>query len=355
MKKLPASRYAVAYCQDVNDGGDAVLCLTPDPSALPGWGHNKPTGLWLDGNATLDLRGPNGQIGDVQVNSTSTDKTWTAFRLQSASAQVWVREFNVVGDTDPDAGNLNKWTSLYGGGLAFTVKSPAPSRLDPLRNVPAPDASKLAPGSDTAGTVYYDPVAKTFTTITGGTLTLKPGYYPGGINIGDSAQITLTGGPDAIYVFGGGSGKKGQIAGLVANAGSSIVGNGVLVYVSGDPDASKWGTPCQYGQISIGGQAVLRLTSRYDAGFLSRKDGADGTALWQDRADTNYASLEGGAGSFMKGTLYCGYNALEVGGNTAQVATQVIAGALWLHGTPQFLIPYDGRNSSKTYSAVLVQ
>ncbi len=98
------SRHAIAWSR--GSTGSGIICLAEDPSLYPG--VNQSTGLLMDGGTIVDLRGVDPDtgepiIGDIQVNSDSTNSPWDAFRLNGTSAEIWAGEFNVVGTTNPDA------------------------------------------------------------------------------------------------------------------------------------------------------------------------------------------------------------------------------------------------------------
>ena len=105
---------AVAWSRGSTGAG--MLVLAANPTSLPGWNHA--TGLLMDGGTVLDLRGTNPvtgepMTGDVQINATSENSPWAAFRLNGNSADIWAGEFNVVGTTNPPA-TASNWESLYG-------------------------------------------------------------------------------------------------------------------------------------------------------------------------------------------------------------------------------------------------
>jgi hypothetical protein len=183
-------------------------------------------------------------------------------------------------------------------------------------------------------------------------LTLTPGYYPGGIDITGSSLV-LTGGVDARYAFGGGANGK---SGLVLGGGSSLVAKGVMLYISGDPDNSRGLGVIRYGTVDVAGTAYIEITSRGDAHLPGMGvEGEEGIAIWQDRDNPNYAKIAGTNESAIKGTLYFGYNAVELGGTPEQSGNQIIAGALWVHGTATFSIAYDGRNEIHAFRSILVE
>ncbi len=210
--------------------------------------------------------------------------------------------------------------------------------VDPLAGVPAPDVDAMAIPLDKNGDPYLETiddkvVAKLGSAEvdsgtglpTGSTvLTLPPGYYPGGINISSSGtKIVLTGGDDAVYAFGGGTkGKNGLVL-----TGGTFVAIGVMCYVTGDPDGSHPAAgEIDYGTIDIGGNAIVQLSSRGDEMIPPDIEGEMGIALWQDRDNPEYGKIIGNGNIDIDGTIYCGYNAMEVGGTADQTGSQLIAG-----------------------------
>jgi hypothetical protein len=55
------------------------------------------------------------------------------------------------------------------------------------------------------------------------------------------------------------------------------------------------------------------------------------------------------------GTIYCGYNPMEIGGDSNQMGNQLIVGALNLHGNSPIRIAYDGRNGLQAFMSILVE
>jgi len=354
-KTVDVSRHAIAWSRVSTGAGIIVLAANPNP--LPGWKHD--TGLLMDGNTILDLRGVDFATGkpitgDVQVNAVSWRTPWSSFRLDGTSATIWAGELNVVGGTNPPPMD-SKWSSYYGDPcLPFSIDANSPRIEDPLAKLTPPNIKTMPIGRDTTGKTYgYDPNTKTYPAINGGTLTLNPGYYPGGIDM-NGGSVTLLAG---VYAFGGG--KNGG-SGIVLRGGATVTdgttsthtGAGVLLYITGDPSAKP---PVAYGTVDVASNATIQATSRGDAMTPRQIQGEMGIAIWQDRANTNYARIIGTSASCLTGTIYCPYNALEIGGNSAQMGSQLIAGALQLHGNPNLDIAYDGRNKVIAYRSILVQ
>lgn len=320
---VAASRPAIAV--STVSVGAGIICLAENPKTLDAWNYD--SGLILGGGtgAVLDLRGPDGWPADIQINAASDDEPWESFRLNGSAADLYVGDLNAHGTTNPDADDADAWAALSVDGM-LSVNPYSEMVDDPLINEVAPVISALPVGTDTNGKIYG-----TADTILGGTLTLNPGYYPGGINL-TGGNITLLPG---IYAFGGGANGK---SGFVTNGGF-IDGEGVMIYVTGDE-----ANGVKYGKIDVGGNAALNLVSRGDALPTPDVNGAMGVVLWQDRENPNYAKVIGGGDCDMTGTIYCGYNALELGGTFDQMGNQVIAGALDIHGSIQLGVGYDGRN-----------
>jgi Flp pilus assembly protein TadG len=353
------SRHAIAWCRGSTGAG--IIVLAEDPMPLDPQSHG--TGMRNSGNVVIDLRGVDPvtgeeMIGDIQVNAASMDEgPRAAMNLNGGSAEIYAGEINVVGWTNPQP-TADGWADVYADpSLPFSVNPQSPRIEDPFgirgANLTPPDIATMPIGSDTTGKTYgYDPLTGKFPTIAGGTLTLNPGYYPGGIQM-SSGSITLTPG---VYAFGGADVKKNPSnqPGLVLTGGS-ITGEGVMLYLTGDRDGSKTGVPTEYGRIELAGNALVQFTSRGDAVTPPQIEGEMGIIIWQDCYNPTYAKIEGTSGSYLKGTIYCGYNGLDIGGNGGQTGNQVIAGCLTVHGTMSLGVAYDGRNSIESYTSILVE
>jgi hypothetical protein len=300
-------------------------------------------------------------VGDGQG---SGGETKMALDLNGGSAEVYAGEINVVGWTNPEP-TAAGWAAVYADeDSPFSVNPQSPRIDDPFgdhgADITAPNIATMPIGTDTNGKSYgYDEATGKFPTIEGGTLTLYPGYYPGGIQM-SNGSITLKAG---VYAFGGGEVKNNPSnqPGLALTGGSIVcekvngVPVGVMLYITGDRDGSKTGVPTEYGRIELGGQAFVELTSRGDAMTPRQIEGEMGIIIWQDCYNPTYGKIEGTSGSYLKGTIYCGYNGLDIGGNGGQTGNQVIAGCLTVHGTMSLGVAYDGRNSVDGFASVLVE
>jgi Flp pilus assembly protein TadG len=339
------SRYATAVSAgSINSG---LHVDSNDPGSLPGWHH--PTGLVMNGGSTLDLRGINAEtgepmIGDVQINSPSTESPWDGFRVDGGSADIYAGEFNVAGTSNPDADDTGAWQSLYGDpSLPFSVNPYSPPKPDPLASLIPPDISTMPIGTDTTGETYSTPSDVVY----GNNLTLNPGYYPGGIST--SGSITLNPG---VYAFGGGTDGK---SGLVLGGNYTLIGNGVMIYITGDPAGTVTGTMTEYGKIDIQGTGTLDIISRGDAMDPPEINGEMGVAIWQDRQNLSYGKIDGNANTIINGVIYCVSNAMKLSGNPEQMGNQIIVGALEIDGNISLGIAYDGRNNVEARFSYLVE
>jgi Flp pilus assembly protein TadG len=356
----PLARDAIAW--SIVAWGAGIITLAEEPRIYDDWNHD--TGLVMHGNIVVDLRGINAEdgnpmIGDIQVNSQSTRHPWASFRLTGGTAEIWTGEFNISGTSNPDADDTDTWASIYADPYSpFSVNPERDPIADPLAGVPAPDVDSMTtPFSNVINDSYVsshgvaevDPVTGEPTGVR--VLTLSPGYYPGGINLSadpTSSKIILTGGTDAVYAFGGGSDGK---SGLVMTGGT-LIGDGVMIYVTGDGNEG----PVQWGKIEIHGNTDVQITSRGDAQSPPSVNGEIGIAIWQDRNNPTYGKIVGGGNMSIVGTIYCGYNPMEIGGDSDQMGNQLIAGALNLHGNSPIRIAYDGRNALEIFNrSILVK
>jgi hypothetical protein len=344
-----AGRPAIGWAQGSTGAG--IICLATDPNQYRryGWPENGGSGAVPAGGGKVDLSGYDLEtgrpiVGDWQVNSRSVDNAKPSFNVEGSKLELEIGELNTGGTTDPDADDAGAWSTLYAPGTdPFSVNPYSLPVEDPLKDIVPPDIAAMPKGKE--GEKEYG----VNDTITGGTHILSPGYYPGGIQM-TGGDITLLPG---VYAFGGGTAKNNG-PGLVVGGGT-LRGNGVMLYITGDPDGSKTTVKTEYGRIDIGGNATLNIVSRGDAMTPKQVEGEMGVALWQDRANISYTKIIGGGNCDVTGTIYCGYNAVELGGTFDQMGNQVIAGALALAGNINLHIAYDGRNRIRASRSILVE
>ena len=149
--------------------------------------------------------------------------------------------------------------------------------------------------------------------VNSGTVTLTPGTYCGGIDIGSQAKVTFQPGT---YVIN--RGDFNVNAGAVVNCNCSAAGSGVTFELTSSGSASQIGT------VTINGGATVNLTAPSDPSYAH-----PGLLFYQDpRAPTNQiAKFNGGSSMALNGSLYFPKQEIEyAGGNspTAPTCTQII-------------------------------
>ena len=226
-------------------------------------------------------------------------------------------------------------------------------RRDPVTGEPVLDLS-------TGGIIVDNPAT---------VVDLPPGYYPNGMRLqnGDDVMLspTSTSGVGTFFIWGGGEG--GTEVGLYMSTGGSLTGHGVTCY------ATQNFSNGQSSVISMTG-GVLDLLSPGDwlneqnppanqEEYLSRVNGLNGIAVWQDptmlnsKGETPEVHLNGNGNFHISGTLYFP-NPIHVRleGNLGETGSQIICGSMEVHGTADFSISYDRRNQPEEFSRIcLVQ
>ncbi len=343
--EVPSSRDAIAW--SVGSSGSGIICLATHPERYqymtsepnyPGYGSGpKPWtsevggGLVRDGGCEIDLRGPDGWIGDITVDSDTVDWPKEAAVMDGTSGKIWAGEVNVTGHTNPLPAD---WDVYYGDpDVPFSVNQEAIPLPDPLASINAtpPDIATMS--------------VRTCPSVAGGvTATIDPGWYPAGINP-EGGKIIMNAGT---YAVGGGT-KASQVTGLVFNGGE-LVGNGVTIFITGD-----WANGIYWGKVNIGANPKVTLVSPGDAADPKAIDGLPGVVLWQDIRNHSEATIIGSSASKFIGVMYFPDAPVQLGGGTTDVGCQVIAGALHLRGNVGLNVAYDGRNMIKTMKSVLVR
>ncbi len=201
--------------------------------------------------------------------------------------------------------------------------------------------SGIAPFSDPLAFLQpptVGPCNYTSTSITGGTTTIYPGVYCGGINIsGGSTDVTFSPGT---YIINGG--------GMNISGGANVHGNGVTFYITG--------TSTSFKGVSITGGSNSQLISPTSGTY-------NGVLFFQDRSivdgsssdDTNIA---GGSGTDVQGTLYFPTTSLTYSGNSADSAyTILIADTVKIANTTTINDTYSVVTNgwSPIHSAVLTE
>jgi hypothetical protein len=268
-------------------------------------------------------------------------------------------------------------------------------QVDPATGIPLTDADgdyipathrETGPAADgNAGVPIRSSIIGDYGQLVGGvrqTLTVTPGYYPGGFdqqNTGASFNtIKMLPG---VYAVGGGSGPPGN-SGLVLNGGA-LDAEQVMIYVT---NSSLDGTG-NWGHVDISGNYEYINLTEYvyidgDPEYYKNYDyltyGKAGMAFFQDRRNPRDAKIVGGEDNMvMGGTLYfhcTGQEAgmpiaplpgsvpagtwdvtVEVGGTAGQTGIQLITDRVRNHGDADVIIKYDGRNFQPADQALLVK
>jgi Flp pilus assembly protein TadG len=386
-KTVGASRYAIAICVGAARAGLLTLLEYP-PGKM---------GIHAPGTADIRVIG-----GEIQDNSQSVDNPRQAFR-GSGDFSLYCEELHVCGEIYPPLDD--PYWDTVGYPVNANIRVPLP---DPLVKVPdmwsdPPQGARPAviapPPPDTAypgpipmATYYYGlygmavevstttgvPVldsngkyisrgfdASLADPITGSTiatygqnvngvqtLTLVPGYYPGGFKLSQGNKIKLLPG---VYAFGGGR-KNGDNSGVVMTGGI-LEGLGVMLYVTDSNQRRDY-----WGRVSLDG-GELNLTEGLDRANPEAEPYPDyvGTnykyiAIFQDRANPNEAKLSGNVVfTQLKGTLYFPTAHMAFSGTGIEAGTQLIAGSIETVGTTSLTVNYDGRFHVPTYRSMLIE
>ncbi len=174
---------------------------------------------------------------------------------------------------------------------------------------------------------------------------IPAGYYSGGLYLASGTvenPIRLGAG---LYVLDGDYG-------LTVGANAVVVCDpGVFFYITGT------------GACDIGGGAAFTATPFRNETFLGGL--YDGIIIAQDPDDLNGASIIGGPGFNLEGTMYFPQHvadqkqstdfALTLGGNGAAFNNQIIADSVYVPGNSDVLVNYDGRNPAPITRAYLVE
>jgi hypothetical protein len=218
---------------------------------------------------------------------------------------------NGGGNVSVTGGGAIDVTGNYsGGGISPTPTTGVKPTADPFGYLPMPNATSLG---------------LTKQTYNGGTQTLNPGIYVGGISV--SGQNTLTLNPGIYYMQGGDFTTKG---------GAGVTGNGVLIY-------SDTGTIDLAGGGNI---SITPLTTGPYAGF----------SLMVNRTSNVTISLTGsGSARAVGGTIYGAEAAISLGGNGALNLAQIVGGTVSANGNGAVTVNSAGSILGQTRLLGLVE
>jgi len=214
---------------------------------------------------------------------------------------------SVVGSASLTAASVG----VVGGAVTNNNGSISPAAIsgtvpssDPLAYLSPPPYTASSCGSDplthygNGGSSYSVGPGSTYSTTQGGNTVCYTS-----LTLGVNAD-TVTVNP-GIYVITGA---------LTFASGATLGGTGVTFYLVGS------------GSVNIGNNASLTFTAPTTGTY-------DGILFFQDRADTNAASIQGGASSSLTGILYFPAAALSIGnGSSSTITSPLIASTITLVG-----------------------
>jgi hypothetical protein len=385
---VAATRSAIGFSQGSTGAGLITLREYP-PEKM---------GISIGGDVVIQVNG-----GDVQDNSQSLVSPKEAFRA-SGSFIVNCKELNVCGEIyppeedafwqsvdysvnsntrvplpDPLGYVADLWSSPPQGTRPSVIAPPPPQgaypaaiemethdwglygmavEVDPATGVPVlgADGKYISRGIDIslAEPITGSTINKHGQVVAGvQTLTLVPGYYPGGFILSEGGKIKLLPG---VYAFGGGN-KNGDKSGVVMTGGV-LEGLGVMLYVTASNQPGKY----LWGRVELnGGEILLREGLDPDDPEAEPYPGYAGTdykyiAIFQDRANPSEAKITGNVTfTQLTGVLYFPTAHMVFSGTGIETGSQLIAGSIETQGTTSLTINYNGRFMVAGYRSILVQ
>jgi hypothetical protein len=325
------SRYAIAEAE--GGLGAGLLVLSEDPKLGPQ--YYPP--LQFSGNPIVEVTD-----GAIQVNM--PDPYYPV--PEASHPTVCADEFNVVSKIDPTDGYDFCPAS---GGLTLTTGQP--KIPDPYRDVPAPVPNPATPKD---GTI---PSTKT--------KTFEPGYYLNGIDpISNGFNITFNPG---IYIICAQKNNDG-----LTITGGNVCAKRVMFYIAA---AGEYGSKLDATLKVTGGTGNILITEIND---VDPGIGCDGNAITYSQGNAyvhpykgmsifesrtsdpkQEASVGGGSGLDIRGTLYFPNNHVKLSGGSSSLGIEVVAHTVNIDGTgpgnQSLLINYDGRNRRPAGRAYLVE
>lgn len=275
----------------------AAVFVTPSPGCVYVLDPTDAPSLKVNGGAGLQSN------CGVYVNSSAANALSVANNATLTASAV-----NVVGGVNFNGSNI----------------TPAPvtgttAVADPLASLPAPTFS---------GCDYSSP------TISGGTVTLNPGVYCGGLSISGQANVTFNPG---MYILNGG--------GLSSTSSNTVLsGSGVSFYNTSSPGYN-------FSPISISGGTTLSLTAPTSGAY-------QGILIFQDRAISSgsASSITGSSDSNLSGTVYMPTADLSFSGSSASSLTlALVVRSLAITGSSQLNKDTTGAVTAVKTTASLVQ
>jgi hypothetical protein len=291
------SRSALAICE--GGTGQGLIILSPYEECA----------LDIRGTVTLHVND-----GNVQVNSNHD-----ASACSSGQPTIDASDLNVVGDVDMPNAEITGY-----------VNTGQPVVLDPLRDLPEP---LYDPGADLGGIKITGTDSET--------VYLSPGYYSGGIRMSnDKGFLELSPG---IYILDG--------VGLEVTGGTMIAEGVMFFIVDITPSASP------ESHVYLGGNATLTISPIDPDAYIYPPDVAiyENVSIFQARDNTNDSTIVGTGFMDLSGTYYFPANNLEIGGTSDGLGNQLIADTVYLHGTGDITINYEGDETAAGIDVLLIR
>ncbi len=238
----------------------------------------------------------------IYINSNSSSAATLA-----GNASISAPQLSIVGNYTT-SGNVNL------GSTAVTTGVKPMS--DPLASLATPVSSTMTVESNSK--VSYS----------GGSYTLQPGVYNGGISLSSSAAVTLQ--PGIYYLNGGG---------LTVSGSAGLTGNGVMIY--NNPLSSS-------DAINLSGQGTITLSPATSGPY-------SGVTFFQARSSSVGLSLTGGSNMSLSGTLYAPGARLTLAGNGTIAGSQFILNALTTTGNGTVTVPWSSTKVARPRDIRLVE
>jgi hypothetical protein len=382
-----ASRHAIAMSRGSSGAGLLTLLEYPPKDGI---------GIGVGGNDLIRVRD-----GDIQDNSQSITQAKEGFRA-SGTFTIECDELNTCGEIYPTP-DTGYWQSVdYSVNQNTKVPLPDPFvEVHDLWSSPPQSASRpgvipppppdtaypspvpmethpygiygMAVQVDAAGnpiltgggytSTGYDAssarpiegsVISTYGTMLNGlwTITLVPGYYPGGVKLTNGNKVKLLPG---IYEFGGGV-TNGDNSGLVVNGGE-LEADDVMLYITASNHAPNY----PWGRVQLTGGNVT-IHEAYDPADPEAEPYPNYVgsnykylAIFQDRANQEEATITGNGQLSITGTLYFPTTHVAFSGGNIDAGTQLIAGSIETQGGTSLTINYDGRFFVPLFLSILVE
>ena len=240
--------------------------------------------------ATLDLGGSTSTYFscDAVVESTNT-----GFKM-SGSQTLYLKnnaKVGVVGSyTIAGGARVAEWPS---GITKLPVRISDPG--DPFASKPTPSTAGLPVVSSKANDGAFDKGRKP----PGGTA-IPPGFYCGGLSVGDTGGATFT--MNGVYVIAGG--------GFKVNSSAKISGTNTTIYLTSGARSGMGGCTAAYDGFTVNGGAEVRLTA-------PTSGDREGMLFFQDRGVTSGPEhiFNGGSNSVLNGAIYIKNAGVTFNGN----------------------------------------